>query len=264
MDDYEIELIDYLRVMWWGKWIILGCLAVAIGLSALYLVLRPATYSGSTTFMVREYVTAAVAGDQGATVSLDAVLASALMGVERAVPGMDVSRTEDRIALTQSRGISRDAIHDALTRAESVLNEQLPVALAEELGHVATELRFQEKSLMAQLEILRQRLAEERTSGNLPVSESLAERIAILEAELARLQVRLSTLETAKPEDFFMLRPIGEPTITVSQPNGKTTIAIGGLLGLMIGVLLAFFVHYLLQVHAREQRASKGKEAGSD
>ena len=24
MDEYEVDLRDYIRVLWWGKWIILG------------------------------------------------------------------------------------------------------------------------------------------------------------------------------------------------------------------------------------------------
>ena len=30
-EEYELELMDYLRVIWWGKWIILACFALAVG-----------------------------------------------------------------------------------------------------------------------------------------------------------------------------------------------------------------------------------------
>jgi len=255
MHEREAELIDYLRVMWWGKWIVLGCIAVAIGLGALYAVLQPTTFSGAQENLLREYVTAAVAGDREATAALDTAIASTLEVVNRAVSGVDASRTKDRIAL-QSRGRSEEAVRDALGQAENLLNEQLPMALEEELGYLAVEMRFQESNLIAQLAILRQRSAEEWTRLDTPTSEALANRIVALEAELAQIQVRLSTLESSDASSLFTLRPIGEPTNTASVPKRTTTIAVAGLLGLIVGVLFAFFIHYLLQVRARERHAS--------
>ena len=34
MEEHEVELIDYLRVMWKGKWVILVCFVVAVGVAA--------------------------------------------------------------------------------------------------------------------------------------------------------------------------------------------------------------------------------------
>jgi LPS O-antigen subunit length determinant protein (WzzB/FepE family) len=257
MRNQEVELIDYLRVMWWGKWIVLGCIAVAIGLGALYAVLQPTTFSGAQEILLREYVTAAAAGDREATAALDAAISSTLEEVMRAVSGVDARRTEDRIALKSRGRRSEDAVRDALMRAENILNEQLPMALEEELGYLAAEMRFQEGNLTAQLAILQQRLAEERVTLDAPTSEALANRIAGLEVELAQIQVRLHTLESSDASSLFTLRSIGEPTNTASVPKRTTTIAVAGLLGLIVGVLFAFFVHYLLQVRARERHASE-------
>ncbi|MCD6136747.1 LPS O-antigen length regulator, partial [Candidatus Bipolaricaulota bacterium] len=41
MDDYEVDLIDYLRVIWWGKWIIIACFVVAVAVSAAIMWTRP-------------------------------------------------------------------------------------------------------------------------------------------------------------------------------------------------------------------------------
>jgi len=255
LNDHEIELIDYLRVMWWGKWIVLGCLVVAIGATALYVFLQPTTFNGVKESVLREYVTAAVAGDRGATAALDTAISSTLEAIERAVSGIDASRTEDRITLQHS-GRPEEAVRDALAQAENLLNEQLPLALEEELGYLAAEMRFQESNLIAQLAILRQRSAEERTTLDTPTSEALSNRIAGLEAELAQIQARLSTLESSDTSSLFTLRAIGEPRITASEPKRTTSIAVAGFLGLILGVLFAFFIHYLLQVRARERNAS--------
>ncbi len=262
MDEREVELIDYLRVMWWGKWIVVGCLAVAIGSSALFVFLQPTTFNGANEILLREYVTAAAAGDRGATFALDTAISSTLEAVKRAVSGIDATRTEDRIAL-KSSGRSMEAVREALAQAENVLNERLPMALEEELGYLAAEMQFRESSLTAQLVILRQRLAEERTTPDAPTSEALANRIAGLETELAQIQVRLRTLESSDASSLFTLRSIGGPTITVSVPKRTAPMAVAGFLGLMVGVLFAFLVHYLLQVRTRERHASEKEQYGS-
>ncbi len=262
-----LELIDYLRTLWWGKWIILGCLVVVVGLSALFVGLQPTTttYSGSTKILLREYVTAAFAGDRDATVAMISAVEFTLIATKGAVPGITASLVDDRITLSRSDAASTDAVSDALAQAEAVLEQQLPLALAKELEHVARVMRFEQSNLVAELEILSERLREERASASAedPVPTALAGRIAGLEAQLAPQQVYLDTLETAEPGDLFVLSPVGEPTITstVSKSRSKTTIAVAAFLGLMIGVLLAFFVHYLVQVSARERRAAKGERS---
>ena len=128
----------------------------------------------------------------------------------------------------------------------------------------AAEMRFQEGNRTAQLAILQQRSAEERTTRDAPASEALADQIAALEARLAQTQVRLSTLESSDASSLFTLRPIGELAITASEPKRTTTIAVAGFLGLMVGVLFVFFIYYLLEVRARERRTSQQEPPGSD
>jgi len=36
MEEYEVELVDYLRVVWKGKWIILTCLVVAASVAVMW------------------------------------------------------------------------------------------------------------------------------------------------------------------------------------------------------------------------------------
>jgi len=263
-DEDTVELIDYLRVMWWGKWIILGCLVVAVGLSMLFVGLRPTMptmYSGSTEILMREYVTAALAGDRDATAAMASAVGFAVIAVENDVPGIAASFASDRITLLLSDATTAETVRDALAQAEVALERQLPLALTEEFEHLARLLQFKRTDQDAQLEILRQRLREEQASSEGSVLEALAERIARLEEQIAQQQVHLDTLATVQPDDLFTLSPIGEPTITpsTSESRGKTTIAVAIFLGLMLGVLLAFFVHYLVQIRERERNGAKGK-----
>jgi len=55
MDEYEVDLIDYLRVMWKGKWIILACLVVALAVSAAMMWTRPNEYEGAITYRVSQF-----------------------------------------------------------------------------------------------------------------------------------------------------------------------------------------------------------------
>lgn len=262
-DGDTVELIDYLRVMWWGKWIILGCLIIAVGLSVLSVGLQPTPtmYSGSTAILLREYVTAALAGDQDATAAMISAMGFTLATVETAMPGIEASLVDNRITLSRSNDASTDAVRQALVQAVVALEQQLLLALTEELKHLAYKTQLQKTGLTAQLEILQQRLTEELTSGRASLGDALAEQIAGLEVQLSQKQVLLNTLETTEPGDLFVISPIGGPTITASAPGGKTTIAVAAFLGLMIGVLLAFFVHYLLQIRVREREEEKARSA---
>ena len=265
-DGNTVELIDYIRTMWWGKWIILGSLVIAVGLSALIVGMQPTTptmYGGSTEILLREYVTVALAGDRNATVAMISAAGFTLREVEDAVPGIAAGLADDRITLSRSNAESATAVREALAQAETVLEQQLPLALKEEFHHLAKVTRFERSDLVAQLEILLQQLNEERASAEDSVLEALAGRIVGLEAQLAQQQAYLDTLEMAEPGDLFVLSPIGAPTITitVSESNRKTMIPVAGFLGLMMGVLVAFFVHYLLQVRERERRAVKDERS---
>ena len=270
-DQYDgdtVELIDYLRTMWWGKWIILGCLVVAVGLSVLFVSLKPTTYSGSTELSLREYVTATLAecegkGEgEGEHLAMMSTMELTLKSVAGAVPGITASVVGNRITimLSRSNATSTDAVRESLTQAVTELGQQVILAIAEELSYLARTTEIKQSSLAMQLDILQQQLNEEQASSGTSVLEALAGEIAALRVQLAQQQVILDTLESSEPSELFVLSPIGEPTITTSAPNRKTTIAVAGFLGLMIGVLLAFFVHYLLQIRARERSLEASDE----
>lgn len=48
MEEYDVELIDYLRVIWRGKWIILTCLVVAASVAVMWA--RPARYAVTVSY----------------------------------------------------------------------------------------------------------------------------------------------------------------------------------------------------------------------
>ena len=54
MDEYEVELIDYLRVIWKGKWIILASLVIALVVTASIMWTRPNEYAGTVSYRLYE------------------------------------------------------------------------------------------------------------------------------------------------------------------------------------------------------------------
>jgi len=258
-DGDTVELIDYLRVMWWGKWIILGCFVVAVGLSALLVGLKPTTYSGSTELLFREYVSSALAGDQDAAIAVTVASTRALAAVENEVDNIAASLKNGCILLARSSATSHDSVNQALSQASIALEQLMLIALAEEMKSLAYEMQLQMNLLTAQLEILQQRFAKILTAVENPLASALAAQIAELEASLAEKQVRMEVLENVAPGDLFTLSILGPPAITASGSRLKTTVAVATFLGLMIGILLAFFVHYLLQIQAKEREETAAK-----
>jgi uncharacterized protein involved in exopolysaccharide biosynthesis len=63
MEEYEVDLGDYLRVLWWGKWIILVVFLVAVGISLFYSfrVASP-VYQTETTLMITPSLSEEIAG----------------------------------------------------------------------------------------------------------------------------------------------------------------------------------------------------------
>lgn len=270
-DDDTVELIDYLRVMWWGKWIILGTLIVVAGLSVLLVGLKPVTYSGSTALLFREYISAAFPEARNTpdtstcvtapTTQAQEIVDSVLPGMGNAAPGIRITSDGNRISLLLSSASTTATASQSLAQAAGVLEQEIASALTEEIGHFKYESQLRETGLIAQLGILRERFGEESTSASAPLLVALAECIAELEAQLAQTEAHLDTLKTITPSDLFTLSILGPPAITASGSRLKTTVAVATFLGLMIGILLAFFVHYLLQVRQEEHGKAGARNA---
>jgi len=254
-----IELIDVMRVVWWGKWIILGCLLAMIGLAAVYLAWQPMTYRAKAEFLLREYMTAALTEepivDSIAVTPLAIRMDSAIAATQATTPGIVASLKDNLITLSRRNADSSMDASMSLVQAESALRQQLAIAISEELEYLANVAWLQSNDLIAQLEIMNQRLVEEKERGNVAVIDALAMQIGELESRQAQVQVRLDTLATAEPGDLFVLTPLSESSITVVKSNVKITLLAAGILGLLIGILLAFFVQYLVQSLNRERRA---------
>jgi len=252
MDDYEVDLIDYLRVIWKGKWIILACLVVAIVVSAAIMWTKPDEFSGTTSYRVYQ--------------SLSALGIPPLNNQEVVNTVLDFQATykDAKLALTAESNADRVQVTLAgtippidLTQAFEPLAASVTDRLREHVGKgieqavVTTSMRInqltqQRDSLKAQIDAL------DSPASDDPLFGYLAQKSSDLEAQLIQDQVMLEALKNIDPISLFTLETLGKPVLSKIGPNRKMSVAVAGVLGLFVGVLLAFFVHYLVSARDRE------------
>lgn len=319
IDYYEVDLREYLQILWRRKWIVLLCTVVALGVSALISFRTPDVYRTDVSLRIkrisiagintssllpstnlvaewakdRALVTRAVATDD-AGVTADWVLAHLSTNatkdfVELALEGpLDpetLARTLDALveALQQkATAIIVEAIQNAIedldARREELLakksaweafleevranaeaqRDELHAKIREIVGKSQGTSVDLEQSLVGyqlakELDFLYERLTaveslldeiERLGVGALP---GVAAGYGTLLGELADIGVRkqkaVALLENP-PSPVTVVRGVDVPSAPVG-PNRKMNLAVAGVLGIFLGILLAFSVHYL-------------------
>ncbi len=89
--------------------------------------------------------------------------------------------------------------------------------------------------------------------------------IALAEQAQASLAIKLQDAKIALAETPEPIRVIDEPLVPRSPiaPKKRTNIAVAGVLGLIVGTLLAFFIDYLSRVREQEAMAGQSTTAPS-
>jgi len=119
------------------------------------------------------------------------------------------------------------------------------------------QVTFNTSIHIKQLTQQRDSLREQITELDSPDPEDLlftylAQKAVNLEALLLEEQVKIETLQETDPTKLFALGTVVQPIVSQIGPNRKMSLAIAGVLGLFLGVLLAFFIHYLIGVKEKE------------
>ena len=252
MDEHEVELIEYFRVMWWGKWLILGCFAVAVGLSALILWTRPDVHEEAVSY--RLYQSFETYGMGGFNPALVVHILEDFTEAFEGGPEPEAEVQNDLVIVTVSSSAddkTRTAVFDAsLGFVEGRL-------LVEALNRVQERMANLEISLAQvgrKATLLTERIAELGSpSLEDPLLDALTEQLASVEAHIAQERSTLETLSSVEPTELFRLEEVARSPVSLVPVNQKATLAVAGFLGLFLGVLLAFFVHYLVTVREREQ-----------
>jgi len=264
MEEYEVELIDYLRVIWKGKWIILTCLVVAIAASVAVMWTRPDRYAVTVSYRLDDSLLLAVGipsmAHQDIQQGAISPLVFSLLDAVRAVKASELqsgirlqaAAEVDRVRVTLSGATDRKDLQNALGALTPVVSEKLTLWMAK---RIAQAIRVSEMRI-TELKKGRDRLFEHLSAiGASDLQNylvlSLAGELADLETQVVQEQVRLETLHEDAPEDLFTLEEIQRSSVSRVGPSRCLTAAIAAVLGICAGVLLTFFVQYLTTVRER-------------
>jgi len=275
-DLYEVELIDLLRVMWRRKWIIVAVTAIIVGLVAGLAAMRTPAYEATLTLSLDnrapEFATAlntaeAAAGRHGSA-TLSGWLAAwpslcvtakppfvnpqgDTFAVTAEVQGTDVVFTLSRsgfYAISAAVGAWTPWVQETIASCVSRDLVLLRNALVEDLA--------QQEAVLAEIvavlpeESFRDPSIESGTDAT-AVTEAFADQLAAQQLRVAQDRVALTTLNQLGPEALFSIDEVERTNPTVTSIGLVTYLAVGIVLGLLFGVLFAFFVDYLIRARKR-------------
>lgn len=268
MEEYEVELIDYLRVMWKGKWIILACLVVAIVVSAAILWTRPDEYSLKLGYQYDEQLSdlvtsspspiqvatsaaAAQSAIQEANTLFNIITAAALPEGASHVT-RKVTKQDDEVQVVFSGVASPAALSQLAKDFTSLVHAQLVEYMRIQMKTTSSATNLRVTQLTKERDMLAQQLTAAMASND-PLTAYLAQNVADLDGKIVQDQALIETLSATDPADLFSVQASqGNPTL--ASPNRRMSLAVAGVLGLFVGILLAFFVHYLVQVSKAEHK----------
>ncbi|QAA76359.1 MAG: hypothetical protein BIP78_0593 [Candidatus Bipolaricaulis sibiricus] len=314
MDEYEVDLREYVRILWKGKWIVAGVLAVALVVAGVVTARAPVEhraevllavetpagmprgYSLPTAARVAErvkdpnllsrvvlpagvspaWITAALeARVQGAFVQValqgtrpaaevGAILAGVLDALRADLAAGVAEAADRRLGEVDA---ARDALRARLTAWEEELDEMRAAAEASrdrlrgEIARVSndpellslsvgTEATVRGYLVQKELDLLYARLQQVELAldgmerqGEAYVAgaawKNTAEQLAALDQEEAVLRRILE--EPPGPLSVVRGPALSDPL----RPSLKMNLAVAGVLGLFVGVLLVFFIHAL-------------------
>ncbi len=253
MDEYEVDLMDYLEVMWKGKWIILACLVVAVAASVAVMWTRPNEYSGTIHYQLYESLSAfSISGlDKQEVVNtfLDFEPEYEDNGIV-----LKAGVENSRIKVSLAGAVSPDAIVAMFQTLASSVDRRLEDYAGRQIEQALVDTRLNIDQLTPQREAIKAQIAAiDSPDPENPLLNYLTQNVSQLEATLVREQVKLETLDSINPGTLFTLEKLGDPIVSLVGPNRKMSVAVAGVLGLFVGILLAFFVHYLRSARKREQ-----------
>ncbi len=247
-EEHELELMDYLRILWWGKWFVVACLVLATGVAAVVMWSRPPSYSATGLYEVRESLSLYAPSQNAAALTQYVVQALPRLtaaGLQRSISQRDPNLIDVSISGTASR----TAIENTFASSIAVLEAGLVAQAERILDHERARAEAESQELAAQTTMVRARMAEETSKAGL---EAFAEVVAALEVRLAQVSVRRGELTALVPRQLVSLRDVGQYSIVELHSSSRLTIAAAAFLGLLLGMLAAFLAHYLTSAAHRD------------
>ncbi len=245
-EEYEVELIEYLRVMWRWKWVILGVLVIAVGVAAAVSFTQPDRYAGKVAYRIEE-----LGAELGIPAPNSQELAALFRGIE---PGDGLSLQADvkgsDITITLTGTVSTSKMKEALSRLTPLVREKViedlkgRMARALRLAEIKKEQLSREKALL---------YSQMKASASPELTAALADQIGALSLQLVRIDVQIESLQKTDPAELLTIVPLESPTVSLVGPHRTMNVAVAAVLGGFVGVLLAFFLNYVLSYGKKEE-----------
>jgi uncharacterized protein involved in exopolysaccharide biosynthesis len=252
MDEYEVDLMDYLQVMWKGKWIILACFILAVAISAAIMCTRPNEYLGTIHYQLYESLSSFGISNLDKQEVVNTFLDLEPEYKDKGIT-LNAEARNSRVWVSLMGAVSADAIAGMFQPLAASVDERLEEYAKRLIEQESLDTNISIDQLKAQQEAITEQIStvEPYDSEN-PLLNYLTQKASELEARLIQEQVKLETLSSKDPETLFSLDKLSDPIITLVGPNRKMSLAVAGVLSLFVGILLAFFVHYLSSAPKRE------------
>lgn len=222
----ELELIDYLDVLWRWKWLIAAVTFVAVVTAILVGLSRPPSYKATTVLMLSGEATKKAFNDPRVTAALAGVVV--------------VKSSEDTVVRMEVSGPTEDAVRSELTGVVQRIRSILQKAIDDELERIEATLQIERE-----LEALAAQVSEKRLKS-LERNDAVAlMAYQVWTAELARIDARLTTIRpfTDAPRPELL-----ESAMTISEiPDVPLRLLLFVVLlgAIVVSTLLAFFIDYV-------------------
>ena len=278
MKEYPIDLVDYLRVIWKRKiLIIVGTLVcmvaggvvnlrlpeiyraealINIGKKVDSFSLSPSPSPSLALLDTTDNLTKSIPAEYGLKNGEEETLKYPLkVEVVRGVSlikviqeGTDRRRVEELL-----KGVVNKFVDDHLREAESSIQ---PYRIL--IGKLETDIKMIQKDI-DQLEVQLEKMNIEKTDpvAVVMVQNNLWQRGTNLRNIQQRLLLYRSFIDNLKE---YKTKVIGGVKETTVKPRKKLNVIIGGIVGLTMSLFLAFFIEYLGKVREREKEKEKKKD----
>ena len=262
MEEYEVDLRDYLRVLWRGKWIVLVTFLVAVGVAALVSFRAPDVFRAEA---VLSWEVPPGAPPNYSTPSPDSLLqqvkdpsflsrAAAL--VETNPPSaawlaghLEAKKQGRFLELVLEAPLSPDTLQRYLSGVVSALDEELKTEMVQAVEERLSALATRREELQGQLARWESQLAEARTRAQAQRT-ALLEEIAEIETDPELLSLSLGDTVTVRgylvQEELDLLyRRLEEVELALDEMDRLGVLAlpgVGGKIGAIEGELVSLEV----------------------
>ena len=296
----EVELREYLRMLWEKKWVVVIVFLVAIGIAAAISFTKPVEYRTNATLAVNLSPSVAVLGVVGADSLRQTLLSQAPSGDElsailvsdellkKVIQAMSVSQPPPWGNLTAGQAIvwMKDHLSFKITgtrsnilisihlqaalplkKLQDLLSVYLPLAqervrqsiaspLGRDLAALDATQSFLTKNREALLKELDQRIAQRRsalreqqhsTVDRVDPSQfpALTSEIEAISGKLVDFRIVQESYKRLQSSGWGQVNMLSAPSVPLAVSHRKLMLIVAAILGLLFGVLLALFVHYL-------------------